>query len=155
MGFLVCKGNLKNIYDWNDLVCFDVKLIFLNLKMLGNVCYIYLAVWGAVDKVDGGDKGKIEQFMIQFLKNVEVFDIGGCGVIIIFVECGLGDVLISFELEVNNICKQYEVQGFEVVILKINILVEFLVVWVDKNVQVNGMEKVVKVYLNWFYSLQV
>lgn len=155
MGFLVCKGNLKNIYDWNDLVCFDVKLIFLNLKMLGNVCYIYLVVWGVVDKVDGGDKGKIEQFMIQFLKNVEVFDIGGCGVIIIFVECGLGDVLISFELEVNNIRKQYEVQGFEVVISKINILVEFLVVWVDKNVQVNGMEKVVKVYLNWFYSLQV
>lgn len=154
MGFLVRKGNSKNIYDWNDLVRFDVKLIFSNSKTSGNARYIYLAVWGVADKVDGGDKGKIEQFMIQFLKNVEVFDIGGRGAIIIFVERGLGDVLISFESEVNNIRKQYEAQGFEVVISKINILAEFSVAWVDKNVQVNGTEKVVKVYLNWFYSSQ-
>jgi sulfate transport system substrate-binding protein len=44
-------------------------------------------------------------------------------------------VLISFESEVNNIRKQYEAQGFEVVIPKTNILAEFPVAWVDKNVQ--------------------
>lgn len=60
MGFLVRKGNSKNIYDWNDLVRFDVKLIFSNSKTSGNARYIYLAVWGVADKVDGGDKGKIE-----------------------------------------------------------------------------------------------
>ncbi len=53
----------------------------------------------------------------------------------------LGDVLISFESEVNNIRKQYEAQGFEVVIPKTNILAEFPVAWVDKNVQANGTEK--------------
>ena len=52
-----------------------------------------------------------------------------------------GDVLISFESEVNNIRKQYEAQGFEVVIPKTNILAEFPVAWVDKNVQANGTEK--------------
>ncbi|MEN1933674.1 hypothetical protein P4909_20875 [Escherichia coli] len=41
----------------------------------------------------------------------------------------------------NNIRKQYEAQGFEVVIPKTNILAEFPVAWVDKNVQVNGTEK--------------
>ncbi len=45
----------------------------------------------------------------------------------------LGDVLISFESEVNNIRKQYEAQGFEVVIPKTNILAEFPVAWVDKK----------------------
>ncbi len=34
-------------------------------------------------------------------------------------------MLISFESEVNNIRKQYEAQGFEVVIPKTNILAEF------------------------------
>lgn len=56
--------------------------------------------------------------MTQFLKNVEVFDTGGRGATTTFAERGPGDVLISFESEVNNIRKQYEAQGFEVVIPK-------------------------------------
>ena len=113
-----------------------------------------LAAWGAADKADGGDKAKTEQFMTQFLKNVEVFDTGGRGATTTFAERGLGDVLISFESEVNNIRKQYEAQGFEVVIPKTNILAEFPVAWVDKNVQANGTEKAAKAYLNWLYSPQ-
>ena len=113
MGFLVRKGNPKNIHDWSDLVRSDVKLIFPNPKTSGNARYTYLAAWGAADNADGGDKAKTEQFMTQFLKNVEVFDTGGRGATTTFAERGLGDVLISFESEVNNIRKQYEGQGFE------------------------------------------
>ena len=152
--FLVRKGNPKQIHDWNDLVRSDVKLIFPNPKTSGNARYTYLAAWGAADKADGGDKAKTEQFMTQFLKNVEVFDTGGRGATTTFVERGLGDVLISFESEVNNIRKQYEAQGFEVVIPKTNILAEFPVAWVDKNVQANGTEKAAKAYLNYLYSPQ-
>lgn len=93
-------------------------MIFPNPKTSGNARYTYLAAWGAADKADGGDKAKTEQFMTQFLKNVEVFDTGGRGATTTFAERGLGDVLISFESEVNNIRKQYEAQGFEVVIPK-------------------------------------
>jgi len=92
--------------------------------------------------------------MTQFLKNVEVFDTGGRGATTTFAERGLGDVLISFESEVNNIRKQYEAQGFEVVIPKTNILAEFPVAWVDKNVKANGTEKAEKAYLNWLYTPQ-
>ncbi|MDU1272714.1 MAG: thiosulfate ABC transporter substrate-binding protein CysP [Escherichia coli] len=130
MGFLVRKGNPKNIHDWNDLVRSDVKLIFPNPKTSGNARYTYLAAWGAADKADGGDKGKTEQFMTQFLKNVEVFDTGGRGATTTFAERGLG------------------------VIPKTNILAEFPVAWVDKNVQANGTEKAAKAYLNWLYSPQ-
>ena len=129
MGFLVRKGNPKNIHDWNDLVRSDVKLIFPNPKTSGNARYTYLAAWGAADKADGGDKAKTEQFMTQFLKNVEVFDTGGRGATTTFAERGLGDVLISFESE-------------------------FPVAGVDKNVQANGTEKAAKAYLNWLYSPQ-
>ncbi len=75
-----------------------------------------------------------------------MFDTGGRGATTTFAERGLGDVLISFESEVNNIRKQYEAQGFEVVIPKTNILAEFPVAWVDKNVQANGTEKAAKAY---------
>lgn len=154
MGFLVRKGNPKNIHDWSDLVRPDVKLIFPNPKTSGNARYTYLGAWGAADKADGGDKAKTEQFMTQFLKNVEVFDTGGRSATTTFAERGLGDVLISFESEVNNIRKQYEDQGFEVVIPKTNILAEFPVAWVDKNVEANGTEKAAKAYLNYLYSPQ-
>ena len=106
MGFLVRKGNPKNIHDWNDLVRSDVKLIFPNPKTSGNARYTYLAAWGAADKADGGDKAKTEQFMTQFLTNVEVFDTGGRGAATTFAERGLGDVVIRFESEGKNIRKQ-------------------------------------------------
>ena len=79
--------------------------------------------------------------MTQFLKNVEVFDTGGRGATTTFVERGLGDVLITFESEVNNIRKQYEAQGFEVVVPKVNILAEFPVAWVDKTLRPTVLKK--------------
>lgn len=152
MAFLVRKGNPKNIKSWDDLARSDVKLIFPNPKTSGNARYTYLAAWGAADKADGGDKAKTEQFMKQFLGNVEVFDTGGRGATTSFVERGLGDVLISFESEVNNIRKQYEKDGYEVVVPEVNVLAEFPVAWVDKNTKSNGTEKAAKEYLEYLYS---
>ncbi|MCL5460020.1 substrate-binding domain-containing protein, partial [Loigolactobacillus coryniformis] len=71
-----------------------------------------------------------------------------------FVERGLGDVLISFESEVNNIRKQYEADGYEVVVPKVNILAEFPVAWVDKNVKAKGTEQAAQEYLKFLYSPQ-
>ncbi|WP_075181409.1 sulfate ABC transporter substrate-binding protein [Pantoea sp. 1.19] len=152
MAFLVRKGNPKNIRDWNDLVRDDVKLIFPNPKTSGNARYTWLAAWAAVDKADGHDRTKTEQYMTRLLKNVEVFDTGGRGATTTFVERGLGDVLISFESEVNTIRNQYADQGYEVVVPKINILAEFPVAWVDKNVARNGTEAAAKAYLNYLWS---
>ncbi|MCP2229985.1 MULTISPECIES: sulfate ABC transporter substrate-binding protein [Erwinia] len=152
MAFLVRKGNPKNIHDWNDLVRDDVKLIFPNPKTSGNARYTYLAAWGAFDRSDGQDKAKTEKSMTQFLKNVEVFDTGGRGATTTFVERGLGDVLISFESEVNTIRNQYAKDGYEVIVPKTNILAEFPVAWIDKNVEHNKTEDAAKAYLNYLYT---
>lgn len=152
MAFLVRKGNPKNIHEWNDLVRQDVKLVFPNPKTSGNGRYTWLAAWGATDMADDGDKAKTHAFMTQLARNVAVFDTGGRGATTTFVERGLGDVLISFESEVNNIRKQYPAQDFEVVVPKVNILAEFPVAWIDKNVKANGTEKAAKAYLNYLYT---
>ena len=152
MAFLVRKGNPKHIHDWQDLVKSDVKLVFPNPKTSGNGRYTYLAAWGAANKADGNDLAKTEQFMQRFLQNVEVFDTGGRGATTTFAERGLGDVLISFESETNTIRNQYAQQGFEVIVPKTNILAEFPVAWVDKNVAANHTEKAAKAYLNYLYS---
>lgn len=152
MAFLVRKGNPKNIHDWADLTRDDVRLIFPNPKTSGNARYTYLAAWGAADKADGGDKAKTEAFMTKFLKNVEVFDTGGRGATTTFVERNLGDVLISFESEVNNIRNQYGKDDYEVIVPKTNILAEFPVAWIDKNVEHNGTTEAAKAYLNYLYT---
>lgn len=152
MAFLVRKGNPKNIKGWDDLVRDDVKLVFPNPKTSGNGRYTYLAAWGATNLADGGNEQKTREWMARFLKNVAVFDVGGRGATTSFVERGLGDVLISFESEVNNIQKQYGADNYDVVVPPVDILAEFPVAWIDKNVERNGTEKQAKAYLNFLYS---
>ncbi|EKN3346355.1 sulfate ABC transporter substrate-binding protein [Yersinia ruckeri] len=152
MAFLVRKDNPKGIHNWNDLVREDVKLVFPNPKTSGNGRYTYLAAWGAASQADGGDDAKTRDWMKRFLKNVVVFDTGGRGATTTFVERGLGDVLISFESEVNNIRKEYGSDQYEVIVPPVDILAEFPVTWVDKNVEKNGSEKAAKAYLNYLYS---
>ncbi|ETT06449.1 sulfate ABC transporter substrate-binding protein [Providencia alcalifaciens] len=152
MAFLVRKGNPKGIKTWDDLARSDVKLVFPNPKTSGNGRYTYLAAWGAFNQENGKDSPKTREQMQQFLKNVEVFDTGGRGATTSFIERGLGDVLISFESEVNNIRSQYGESDYEVIVPPVDILAEFPVTWVDKNVQKNGTEKAAKAYLNYLYS---
>jgi sulfate transport system substrate-binding protein len=152
MAFLVRKGNPKQIHSLADLARDNVKLIFPNPKTSGNGRYTYLAAWGAADQADGKDIAKTEAFMAKFLKNVEVFDTGGRGATTTFAERGLGDVLISFESEVNNIRNQYGKDQYEVIVPKTNILAEFPVAWVDKNVEHNGTTDAAKAYLNYLYT---
>lgn len=152
MAFLVRKDNPKDIHTWNDLVRDDVKLVFPNPKTSGNGRYTYLAAWGAASLADGNDQAKTRAFMTRLLKNVLVFDTGGRGATTTFVERGLGDVLISFESEVNNIRQLYGEDKYEVIVPPVDILAEFPVAWVDKNVDRNGTAQVAKDYLNYLYS---
>ncbi|MFV0550133.1 MAG: thiosulfate ABC transporter substrate-binding protein CysP [Limnobaculum xujianqingii] len=152
MAFLVRKGNPKKINGWNDLVRDDVKLVFPNPKTSGNGRYTYLAAWGATNLADGGNEQKTREWMARFLKNVAVFDVGGRGATTSFVERGLGDVLISFESEVKNIQKQYGADNYDVVVPEVDILAEFPVAWVDRNVERNGTEKQAKAYLDFLYT---
>lgn len=145
MAFLVRKGNPKGIHAWHDLVRDDVKLVFPNLKTSGNGRY--LAAWGAASQASGNNQAETRAFMTRLLKNVVVFDTGGRGAPTTFVERGLGDVLISFESEVNNIRQQYGADKYDVMVPPLDILAEFPVAWVDKNVERNGNTQVAKDYL--------
>ncbi|MCR3755359.1 MAG: thiosulfate/sulfate ABC transporter periplasmic binding protein CysP [Sodalis sp. Psp] len=152
MAFLMRKGNPKKIHDWSDLARDGVKLVFSNPKTSGNGRYAYLAAWGAMQQEFGGDQTRTRTWMQQFLNNVEVFDIGGRGATTTFVERTQGDVLIGFESEVNTLCNQVDAGEYEVIVPKIDILAEFPVAWVDKNVKKNGTTEVAKAYLNYLFS---
>ncbi|MBJ7552685.1 thiosulfate ABC transporter substrate-binding protein CysP [Marinomonas ostreistagni] len=151
--FLVRKGNPKNIHDWGDLAKEDVGLVFPNPKTSGNGRYTYLAALGYAQDQFGQDNTDAQEgFLKTFLANVSVFDTGGRGATTTFVERGIGDVLITFESEVNNIRQQYGVDDYEVVVPKTSILAEFPVAVVERNSKKNGTLDVSTEYLSYLYS---
>ncbi|VFP84267.1 Sulfate/thiosulfate-binding periplasmic protein [Candidatus Erwinia haradaeae] len=152
MAFLVRKGNPKHIKDWQDLVQNNVKLIFSNPKTSGNGRYAWLAAWGAANLMNGNNTLQTKKFMTQLLRNVEVLDTGGRGATTTFVSHSIGDVLISFESEVNTIRDRYMQKGYEVIVPATNILAKFPVTWIDKNLSENNTEKAAKAYLHYLYT---
>ena len=150
--FLVRKDNPKGIESWDDLVREDVQMVFPNPKTSGNGRYTYLAAWGFAKQAFDDDEEQIHDFMRTFLSNVAVFDTGGRGATTSFIERGIGDVLISFEAEVNNIRQEYGSDDYEVVVPPVSILAEFPVAVVQANAERNGNQDLAQAYLEFLYS---
>ncbi len=150
--FLVRKGNPKGIESWDDLANEDVQIVFPNPKTSGNGRYTYLAAWGFAENEFDGDEEQIEEFMRTFLANVAVFDTGGRGATTSFIEREIGDVLISFESEVNNIRGEYGSDDYEVIVPPVSILAEFPVAVVGENAERNGNSDLAQSYLEYLYT---
>lgn len=152
MSFLVRSGNPKKIYNWHDLTKNELKIIFPNPKTSGNGRYTYLAAWNAFFQDTNKNIEQTRILMKKFLKNVIVFDTGGRASTATFVDRNQGDVLINFESESKLIQNQYGTDKYEIIIPNPNILVEFPVTWIDKNVSRNGTQNIAQAYLNYLYT---
>lgn len=150
--FLVREGNPEGIESWADLAQDDIEIVFPNPKTSGNGRYTYLAAWGFAEDQFDGDEQKVRDFMRDFLSNVVVFDTGGRGATTSFIERGMGDVLISFESEVNNIRGEYGSDDYEVVVPPVSILAEFPVAVVGPNAERNGNADLAQSYLEFLYT---
>ncbi|MEM6460908.1 MAG: thiosulfate ABC transporter substrate-binding protein CysP [Pseudomonadota bacterium] len=150
--FLVRGGNPKGIEDWDDLTRDDVEIIFPNPKTSGNARYTYLAAWAYALEQSGGDEGFAKEFVGKILSNVLVFDTGGRGATTTFVERGLGDVLITFEAEVENIRAGQKEGAYERVVPQVSLLAEFPVAIVDRVAETRGTTDVAQAYLDFLYS---
>lgn len=155
MSFLVRQGNPKKIYNWNDLTKDGLKIIFPNPKTSGNGRYTYLAAWNAFCQESHGNIECARDQMKKFLKNVIVFDTGGRSATATFVDRNQGDVLINFESESKLVQNQYGVNSYEIIIPNPNVLAEFPVTWIDKNVVRNGTQDVAQAYLSYLYTVKV
>ena len=150
--FLVRGGNPKGIKDWDDLARDDVSIVFPNPKTSGNARYTYLAAYAyALDKF-GGDDAKAQEFVGKVLGNVAVFDTGGRGATTSFVERSIGDVLITFEAEVENIRAAEDDGAYERVVPSMSLLAEFPVAVVRKVADERGTTDVAEAYLNFLYT---
>lgn len=152
MAYLVREGNPKNIQNWDDLAREDVSSVFPNPKTSGNGRYTYLAAYGYAQQAFAEDQDAIDSFVRTFLNRVAVFDTGGRGATTTFVERGIGDVLITFESEVNNILTEFPDHNFQVVVPKVSFMAEFPVAVVERHAERNGNLELARAYLEELYS---
>ena len=157
IGFLVRKGNPKNIRTWEDLAREDVSLVFPNPKTSGNARYSYLGAWLFAHEKFDGDEEKIREFVGKILHNVENFPTGGRGATVAFAQNGQGDALLTFESEVINIAggEEFKSHEFEIVIPPVSVLAEFPVAVVDRVVDEKGTRKLATSYLEFQYSQDI
>ncbi len=152
MVFLTRKGNPKKIQNWTDLAKAGTAVIVPNPKTSGNGRYTYLAAWGSVIK-QGGNEAQARQLVTQIFKNVPVSDTGGRAATTTFTQRGIGDVLVTFENEVNLVRKEFG-DNFEVVYPTVSILAESPAAVVDKVVDKKGIRKQATGYVQFLYSEQ-
>ncbi len=150
MVYLVRKGNPKGIKDWADLAKPGVQVIIPNPKTAGNGRYTYLAAWGSVLK-KGGNEAQARELVGKIFKNVPVLDAGGRAATTTFTQRQIGDVLVTFENEVNLVRAEFG-DNFEVVYPSSSILAESPVAVVDKVVDKKNIRKEATAYLNFLYS---
>lgn len=148
--FLVRKGNPKHIKDWDDLIKPGIAVIIPNPKTSGNGKYSYLAAWGYVIK-NGGDATKAKEFVSKLFKNVPVLDAGGRGATTTFAQRDIGDVLLTFENEVNLIKRELG-DKFDVVYPSSSILAENPITIVDKFANKHKTNVVAKAYIEYHFS---
>ena len=151
MLFLVREGNPKGIKDWDDLVKPGVQVVVVNPKTGGNGRYAYLAAWGAVKK-KGGTDDQAREFLSKMYRNVPVLARGGRDATTAFLQRNTGDVLITFESEVESVNKEFGANKVDVVYPSISIVAENPVAVVERTVAKKGTADLAKAYLNFLYT---
>jgi sulfate transport system substrate-binding protein len=150
MVYLVRKGNPKGIKDWDDLAKPDVKVVIPNPKTAGNGRYTYLAAWGSVLQ-KGGKEEQARELVSKMFKNVPVMDAGGRAATTTFTQREIGDVLVTFENEVQLVKKEMG-GNFDIVYPSSSILAESPVAVIDKVVDRKGNRKQATAYLDFLYG---
>lgn len=153
MLFLVRNGNPKGIKDWEDLLKPDVKVVVVNPKTGGNGRYAYLAAWGYVKK-KGGTDAQAAEFVSKLYKNVPVLARGGRDATSAFLQRNTGDVLITFESEVESVNQEFGANKVDVVYPSVSIVAENPVAIVERTVNKKGTGELAKAYLDFLYSEQ-
>jgi sulfate/thiosulfate transport system substrate-binding protein len=151
MLFLVRNGNPKGIKDWDDLVKPGVQVIVVNPKTGGNGRYAYLAALGYMKK-KGATEAQQQEFLARLYKNVPVLARGGRDATTAFLQRNTGDVLITFESEVESVNREFGANKVDVVYPSISILAENPVAVVERTVARKGTAELAKAYLQYLYS---
>jgi sulfate transport system substrate-binding protein len=103
-------------------------------------------------KKKGAGDGEAQAFMSKLYQNVPVLARGGRDATTAFLQRATGDVLITYESEVESVSKEFGANKVDVVYPSISILAENPVAVVERTVAKKGTVDLAKAYLQYLYS---
>jgi sulfate transport system substrate-binding protein len=127
------------------------QVVVVNPKTGGNGRYAYLAAWGYCKK-KGGTDAQAAEFVGKLYKNVPVLARGGRDATTGLPAAQHGDVLVTFESEVESVNKEFGANKVDVVYPSVSIVAENPVAVVERTVAKKGTADLAKAYLNFLYS---
>ncbi|BBD58323.1 sulfate ABC transporter periplasmic sulfate-binding protein [Nostoc sp. HK-01] len=143
------KGNPKGIKTWADLAKNDVKLIAANPQTSGIGIWELLAFWGSVTQ-NGGDEATALKYITKVYQNTAALTKDAREASDLFFQQAQGDVLITYENEVN--LAEKTALKLPYIIPEINISIDNPVAVVDKNVDKHKTRKVAEAFVDFLYS---
>jgi sulfate transport system substrate-binding protein len=103
-------------------------------------------------KKKGGSDAQAADFVSRLYKNVPVLARGGRDATTAFLQRNIGDVLVTFESEVEAVNQEFGSNKVDVVYPSISIVAENPVAVVERTVAKKGTAELAKAYLNFLYS---
>ncbi|MBD2301364.1 sulfate ABC transporter substrate-binding protein [Aulosira sp. FACHB-615] len=143
------EGNPKKIQTWADLAKDNVQLIAANPKTSGIGIWELLAFWGSVTQ-NGGDEATALNYIAKVYQNAAVLTKDAREASDVFFQKAQGDVLITYENEVN--LAEKTATKLPYVIPELNISIDNPVAVVDKNVDQHKTRKVAEAFVDFLYS---
>ncbi|MCC5829230.1 MAG: sulfate ABC transporter substrate-binding protein [Phycisphaeraceae bacterium] len=170
LGFLVRKGNPRDIHTWSDLAREGIQVITPNPRTSGVAQWNYLAMWGYAlrrelgsdfvakmnDPAHARDVARAQQVAREFVasvyRNVAVMDSGARSATNTFIQRGIGDVLINWENESLLGSRDLDAAGLEMIVPTVSILAEPTVAVVERTAERRGNTDLARAYLEFLYS---
>ncbi len=152
--FVVRAGNPQNIRDWEDLADAAVEVVVADPRAAEEGRWGYLAAWAHALKQSGGDEAAAFRFVEKlFAERSPYPDLGpGATANTVFVEHGVGDVLLAWENEAHLLIGRYGADRLEVVTPSRSIAVEPVISVVDTAVIGNSARSATATYIDYLFT---
>jgi sulfate/thiosulfate transport system substrate-binding protein len=148
----VRPGNPKGIKDWTDLARPGVEVLTPNVRTSGGAMWNVLAIYGAVQRAEGGNEAKAIETLAAILRNVKIMDRSGRDSLLTF-ERGVGDAVITYENEI--LVGRKAGKTYDYVVPPASIIIENPVAVVSKYAERHGVQALAESFVKFLFTPEV
>lgn len=152
VAFVVRSGNPKGIQNWDELVAGDAAVVTASPASESDARWYYAAPWAYSLNASPDDTEKAKAFVTSFHSKVAKLAIDDTEAEKLFVEQGIGDVLVTTESRALALAEGAGKGKVEAIVPAVTLAVEPVVSAIDKNADADGIREVADAYADFLFT---